>query len=654
MKHTMGRRTFGSTRFLRVGGLSLGLAAMLSIVPRSTPVIAATAVGGGVLSPSAMGLQIVEGVKPADIDAELAERTLSLLNEIDRLSELETIGGGESVEALNEESEAEFVETFAQTGTVKRRRVVRKKTGTTTSGTAVRSARPTTTRPSTSARTSRDPRVNAVLREEERGRQAVRRNDYYEASKIFFGLLDKEKNPARLLQIRFILGRTLQELKLHQVSAFPYYEIIRSEGKTNPKNRYVRQALERLTVAGDSLESDILLNYAVKQITEEDFPAANRDMLYFRRGEVRYRDGNFIEAAREFNRVRSNSSFYNRARYQLALALVEANQLDKAESVFAALAETSSDAGVTNKSRVNAMMGKARTLYQRKMFAESIDAYREIPRDTEQWHESLFESTWALLQDGRFRSALSNFHSLHSPFYDDFYQPESLLLRSIVYHYICRYDEMETTLSLFERVYGPVQRDLRATLLSTSPSSAISLYREVRKIEESFDDIRRTTTKNRRLQIPFLVARQVLREGDVRRVMSYIRNLEAERAKILNSPPTWRDSRVGRYAKRVVDRRLESTQVAAGRLIRRHLERLQADLASQFEQAGLVRLDMLSGKKEAVKKEIAGKGLVRDQVDENQDRSFFIQNGYDYWPFKGEFWLDEIGNYHYLGVKNCE
>lgn len=496
--------------------------------------------------------------------------------------------------------------------------------------------------------------MTAVQREEERGRAAVRRNDYFEASKIFFGLLDREKNPTRLLQIRFILGRTLQELKMHQVSAFPYYEIIRSEGKTNPKNRYVRQSLERLTVAGDALESDILLSYAVKQISEEDFPASNRDMLYFRRGEVRYRDGNFIEAAREFNRVRSNSSFYNRSRYMLALSLVEANQLEKAEHVFAALAETSSDAGVTNKSRVNALMGKARVLYQRKMFADAIDAYREIPRDTEQWHDALFESTWALLQDGRFRSALSNFHSLHSPFYDDFYQPESVLLRSIVYHYICRYDEMETTLSLFDRVYGPVQRSLRNTLLSTSPSSAISLYREVRKIDESFDELKRTNQGKRQLQVPFLVARQVLREGDVRRGMSYIRNLEAERARILQSPPTWRDSRVGRYARRVVERRLESAQVGTGRLIRRHLERIQTDLAGHFEQAGLVRLDMLSGKKEAVKKEIAGKGLIRDQVGENQDRSFFIQNGYDYWPFKGEFWLDEIGNYHYLGVKACE
>jgi tetratricopeptide (TPR) repeat protein len=590
--------------------------------------------------PASIGLDSVQGKS-----ADQVETILSILNDLDRLSALEPSFREIEVAESETSLEEELVEVVAQTG--QKKRITKKK-----SGQAPAPGRAGTQAP----RRVVDPRAAMIKREEDRGRQAVRRGDYFEASKIFFGLLEKEKNPLRLLQIRFILGRTLQELKLHQVSAFPYYEIIRSEGKTNPKNKYVRQSLERLTVAADQLESDILLNYAVKQINEEDFPASNRDMLFFRRGEVRSRDGDFVEAAKEFNRVRSTSIFYNRARYQIALSLVEAGQLEKAESVYAALAEVSSGAGVTNKVRVNAMMGKARTLYQRKLFAEAIESYREIPRDTEQWHDALFESTWALLQDGRFRSALSNFHSLHSPFYDEFYQPESLLLRAIVYHYICRYDEMETTLRLFERVYGPVSRELRSTLMSTSPSSAVSLYREVRKIDESLEELKKTAKAKgqSQSQVPFLVAKQVLREGDVRRNLSYIRNLEMERKKIEQAPATWRESRVGRYARRVVERRIDATQAATGRLIRRHLERIQVELAGHFEQSSLIRLDMLSGKKESVKKEIVGKGLLRDTVDDQQDRNFYIQNGYDFWPFKGEYWLDEIGNYHYLGVKACE
>lgn len=632
--------------------LSSSLAVGPTLVTSSYTVTAAAAVSP-ISGPATLGIQSVVGKS-----ADQVETMLSILEDLDRLSALEPSFGEQSVSTTDEPStdealSEELIEIVAQTGQQKRG-TKKKATKSAKAGSKGSTGQTGTQAP----RRIVDPRAALIKREEDKGRQAVRRGDYFEASKIFFGLLDKEKNPLRLLQIRFILGRTLQELKLHQVAAFPYYEIIRSEGKTNPKNKYVRQSLERLTVAADQLESDILLNYAVKQINEEDFPASNRDMLFFRRGEVRARDADFVEAAKEFNRVRSTSIFYNRARYQIALSLVEAGQLEKAENVYAALAEVSSDAGVTNKVRVNAMMGKARTLYQRKLFAEAIDAYREIPRDTEQWHDALFESTWALLQDGRFRSALSNFHSLHSPFYDDFYQPESLLLRAIVYHYICRYDEMETTLRLFERVYSPVQRELRSTLMSTSPSSAVSLYREVRKIDESFDELKKVTKAKRQsqfqTQVPFLVARQVLREGDVRRNLSYIRNLEAERKRIDQAPATWRESRVGRYARRVVERRIDATQQATGRLIRKHLEKIQVDLAGHFEQSSLIRLDMLSGKKESVKKEIAGKGLLRDTVDDQQDRNFYIQNGYDFWPFKGEYWLDEIGNYHYLGVKACE
>ena len=140
----------------------------------------------------------------------------------------------------------------------------------------------------------------------------------------------------------------------------------------------------------------------------------------------------------------------------------------------------------------------------------------------------------------------------------------------------------------------------------------------------------------------------------MRRSLSYIRALEREKKKIEQAPATWRDARVGRYAKRVVERRMEATQLAVGRLILRHLTRLQDELAGHMEQAGLVRIDMISGKKEAVKKEIAGKGIVRESVDQEQDRSYYVQNGYDYWPFTGEYWLDEIGNYHYVGVKACE
>ncbi|HRK08860.1 MAG TPA: hypothetical protein PLZ57_13925 [Pseudobdellovibrionaceae bacterium] len=675
-------RALPSAKYL-LGSLCAALILMMQAVPSAKAAVkpgsglseASMIPGADVLIPEILRSQMAGA--PRLSETEINAR-LELLRMIDELPQADE---GEWLESVSEETDGEIWagaegeiefedDLLAQASGTKKRTATKPKTAKTTKAKPTKATRSaparTTKRTSTPARkaapTTQSSSQAAAARstggdrrsafDETRGREAVARGDFAGAARIFYTLAEREKNAERLLQLRFLLGRTLQELGLHQVAAFPYYEIIRSQGKVNAKNKYVRQALERLTVAADALESDILLRYAVKQIEEDDFPAENRDMLWYRRGELRAAERNHVEAAREFNRVRPTSLLYPRARYRLALSLAEAGQLERSQEVFEGLAESSVRGGVTDRNRVNALLGRARVLYQRKMFESSIEAYREVPRDTEQWHEALFETTWANLQDGRFRSALSNFHSLHSPYYEDFFQPESLLLRAIVYHYICRYDEMEKTLGLFERVYGPVQRDLGGVI--SGNRAPVTVFRELRRIDERFDEYKRQRRRN--LQIPFIVARQVLKEGDVRRGFEYIRNLERERKKIDSLPSQWREARVGRYAKRVVERRLESTEIAVGKLAKKHMARLRGELVGHFEQANLIRLDMLSSKKEQVKSEIAGKGIERDgdQVDQSQDRAFYIQNGYDYWPFKGEYWLDEIGNYHYVGLKACE
>lgn len=255
-----------------------------------------------------------------------------------------------------------------------------------------------------------------------------------------------------------------------------------------------------------------------------------------------------------------------------------------------------------------------------------------------------------MLRDGRFRSALSNFHSLHSPYYEDFYQPESLLLRGIVYLYICRYDEMGKVLELFEKVYKPIQRDIRNILTGTD--DPMIYYRELARVQDSFDAIRTNRVGRRGFQLPFSVAREILKEGDVRRTFNYLNNLETEKKKIAGLPGTWKTSGIGSYSGKIVEKRIEATRILAGKQIRRHLILMQNELRDLFEQDGFLRFEMLNSKRESLRKEIQGKGLTK--VDEDSSRNFYIQNGFEYWPFTGEYWLDEIGNYHYVGVKACE
>lgn len=441
-------------------------------------------------------------------------------------------------------------------------------------------------------------------------------------------------------QIKYILGNTLLELKLFQIAAFQYVDVIRSRSP-----RYTKLAIEKLSLAADQLGDDTLLNYAISKVQIEDFPAAYKDLVYFRLGEIKQKNGRFAEALDLFSKVSSKSRYYVRAKYNRGLSYLEGGRLKESLSAFEDLKKYLSNAPVTDTNKVATQLALARTLYQLQNWDGSIEAYRDIPRDSIMWHDALFESSWAMLRAAKFRSALSNFQSLHSAYYDDFYIPESLLLRAIVYLYICKYDEMDKVLNLFEKTYGPI----RSSMLSFSKENKDPLlyYAEVEKAY----NISRDKKTNAGMRIPYSVAKNILDEGNVKRAFNYLKTLADEKGRLDQMP--FSKSSLGHYGSKILMNRGRNTKVAIGEMVKVHMANLKAELLDFYEQASFIRYEMINGKKEQIRKKMGGKSLPT-QIDESNDRTYYVQNGYEYWPFDGEYWLDEIGNYHYLGQQSCE
>ncbi len=466
---------------------------------------------------------------------------------------------------------------------------------------------------------------------------------YVEASQRLFQLSYSPRYRNRRMQIKYILGLALHQMKLNQVSAFQFIGVVK-EGN----NRYIKQSLERLSLAADALGDDTLLNYAISRVNVDEFPRAHRDMLHFRIGEFQMRNRQYLQAAESFNRVARNHSLYSLARYNQGLALAEAGQADRALAVFEELIRARANAGVTDRARVAGIMGKARVLYQRKSWDAAIEAYRSVPRDSEFWHDTLFESSWAMLRSGRFRSAISNFQSLHSAFYEDHYLPESLLLRSIVYLYICKYDEMDKVLNLFQRIYKPVYDQIDKLIDNVRyPERYFTMMNDMMRMNKE------GRRKNMSTPMPYLVAQKIAREPDFQNTFQYIRKLIEERKRIDTLPASWQNASIGNYAKKVLNTRLKKAKQKAGKIVRNHLLNIKEELIDLIEQEGFARYEMINGRKESLKKRIAGKDLPQQTVDESRKRDFYIQNGYEYWPFSGEYWLDELGNYHYVGTQSC-
>ncbi|MGE3681653.1 MAG: tetratricopeptide repeat protein [Bdellovibrionales bacterium] len=467
---------------------------------------------------------------------------------------------------------------------------------------------------------------------------------YPEASQKLFALSYSPRYRSKRMQIKYILGLTLHQMKLNQVAAFQFIGVVK-EGN----NKYIRQSLEKLSLAADALGDDTLLNYAISRVNVDQFPRAHRDMLHYRIGEYQMRNRLFAEAAMSFSRVGRGHGLFSPAKYNQGLAYAESKQLDRALATFRELVNSRQDEGPTDKARVAALMGEARVSYQKKDWDRAIELYREVPRDSEFWHDTLFESSWAMLRSGRFRSALSNFQSLHSAFYEDFYLPESLLLRAIVYLYICKYEEMEKVLNLFAHIYKPTYKQIDRTLDSVDrPDRYFNIMNDMMKMERKGEDFTKVSTP-----IPYIVAQKITREADFRNTFNYIRRLLEEKRRVKSLPGNWQSSSIGQYSNKVLNTRLVKAKQKAGKIVRNHLMLIKEELVDLMEQEGFARYEMINGKKESLKKAIAGKDLPDQQIDEDNQRDFYIRNGYEYWPFRGENWLDELGNYHYVGTQSC-
>lgn len=472
---------------------------------------------------------------------------------------------------------------------------------------------------------------------------------YQEASKMLFSLSRSPKNANEAAQLKYMLGLMLMELKLYQVASFVFYDVIDEEIRRGGEGRYLRQSLGKLSYLSNVLDSDVLLKYAVSRIQINQFPAESRDLFFYRYGELKLKEGSFEEAARSFAKVEPDSTVYPQALYKQGLSYAENNQLGKATAAFEELLSRNQSKPVTDTNRVNANLALARLNYQGKKWDTSLNYYRQIPRDTLQWHDALFEMSWAMMMSGQFRSASSNFHTLHSPYYENQYAPESLLLRAIVYLYICRYDEMEKVLELFDRIYKPVLANT-SQMLERSEDSRI-YWDEVKK---SIDERKNKKEKKTFKRLNDIVMSSILKQSLIRSNVHYYEMLMAESQLIGKMSPGWQQSALGKFGKRIIERRRASTQDLVGKLTRNHLLKMKSELRDFFEQNDFLKLEMLGGKKEVVAKELAGRKIPRKQITDDASRNFFIANGFEYWPFQGEYWLDELGNYHYVGVQACE
>src|SRR5436305_18769 len=164
-----------------------------------------------------------------------------------------------------------------------------------------------------------------------------------------------------------------------------------------------------------------------------------------------------------------------------ALAALASGDAAAATKDFLAVSELPvrrGDAAAAER-RDKAYLQLARLAYQRGDDALAAQLYQRVGRGAPEWLDALFEASWAHFRRGEDEKALGNLLTLHAPFFQERFFPESFVLKALVMYENCRYADARASLAEFQQRYQPLHDALVQTLaaLSTAQAAADLLAR---------------------------------------------------------------------------------------------------------------------------------------------------------------------------------
>ncbi|MBE8162705.1 MAG: tetratricopeptide repeat protein [Bdellovibrionaceae bacterium] len=436
----------------------------------------------------------------------------------------------------------------------------------------------------------------------------------------------KEYNKSKP-RVYFLLGLAFEKLQLKRSSVWALLESIKS---SKGKGRYAQTSLTRLLLTANSIEDNQSIKKALSVMSLTRFPSKYRAKLYYILAKNYFEKRNFSKAVRYFFKIKRGNALYFLSRYFLANSLVEQGKFTQALRVFKKIVQASKP---YTKMHTAALLGQARIYYQLKRWKRALKLYYNIPRDSEFWVEALQESAWTELRLNKLNMALRHFQTIHSSYYKRNYIPESLILRAVVYLKLCRYEEVKKILSIYNQEYKGVLSNV--SWLLRKKRALYSFYIKL---------LRKKNVESWKAKLAS--------SGPIKKLFQQIIGLAKERKKLrrLFSSRS--------LAARPVFKNIKSNLLYSKSYLRiageLELVKMRKELINLKKQKDFIRYELLKSKQTSIKKKIAEKKLgIKKEEQEEDKRNYYIQNGYEYWPFQGEYWLDELGNYYYIGGSSC-
>ena len=462
---------------------------------------------------------------------------------------------------------------------------------------------------------------------------------------------DDEGNKQRA---EFFMGKALFNMKYYSAS-LSYFDRIVQKG---PSHRYYAKTLQWLASLSRFLPESAGVLEKIGKYTRQDLdqPALDpvKDELYYLLGRYHYSKGNFADAVSLFQAVPEKSEFFPKAKFFEGITFVRENKGKNASDAFKAIlrkVKQYDDPDKVPKALKEfeelANLSLGRVFYTTRQYDLSIKYYEKLPGPdarggaSPDWLPSLFEASWAYFQKDGDSKALGNIHSINSPFFETEFYPESYILKAVIYFNRCNYDRSAEAIAEFNDVYPALKKEIDE-ILAKYPDNA-QFYDYILKIKSGEAGL------SERLGH---AAEGALYDRTLGKNIDYVNELDRELKALDKADPAWKSTAVAGNI--LQDLTLQKSLAAneAGNLARQRLQRLSTEIQELVKQAIKIEYETLNAQKGQLTA-----GLSADQKLLNPNAKNYnviqIDDEHQQWPFRGEYWRDELGYYRFKVQNKC-
>ena len=355
-----------------------------------------------------------------------------------------------------------------------------------------------------------------------------------------------------------------------------------------------------------------------------------------------------LEAAtRSVGRVKPTAPEAARAKFLEAVLLYHGGKANEALEAFKSVVRLAKEGSPQADSdlRQLAFFQLARTHFGAKQPSFALYYYDKMQRFTEEWLEALYESSWAEFRLGNYEKALGNLLTLHSPFFEDEYFPESHVLKAVVYYENCRYTEAKRILTRFMKRYEPVLGELDR--LTKRRQEATKYYEVLSNLREG--DTAKVGTDKAAIMSQILTI--ALSDPELEKLDASYREVDGELKSLGDQGEVFNRSGLKRHLIEVTTKVRSELQADAGRAVKRKLEAERDAIKGLITQAVRIEVETAAAEQHRIESTLRDINSRPKEVDKE-----FVEWADDeklVWPFDDEYWRDELGTYELTLAQSC-